>query len=119
MDKIFLALQRRYPNIKLGDYELVLSPYNNQYTVTKWLLNETAPTSSEIYSLISQDETNFKWAVIREKRNGLLEKSDWTALSDVNIANKVEWEEYRQQLRDITTAFPRPEDVVWPTPPAQ
>lgn len=118
MDKILLALQRRYPNIKAGDYEFVLSPYNNQYIVTKWLLNDAPPSSSEIYNLLSQDETNFKWAVIREKRNRLLEQSDWTQSADSPV-NRQTWAEYRQKLRDITEAFPSPDNVVWPTPPSQ
>ena len=59
------------------------------------------------------------WESIRSLRNMMLAESDWTVLSDVPMADalKTAWINYRQQLRDITTTFTNPQDVVWPTPP--
>ena len=54
-----------------------------------------------------------------EKRDELLQKSDWTQNRDVQLDNDAEWQSYRQALRDITdNQDPYIEDIVWPTPPA-
>ncbi len=46
--------------------------------------------------------------LLREKRNCLLQESDWTQMSDVVLSNLDEWKTYRQALRDITkTSSPR------------
>lgn len=49
------------------------------------------------------------------KAKSLLFESDWTQLLDVNLANKTEWDVYRQALRAIAVA-PTVEPV-WPTKP--
>lgn len=53
---------------------------------------------------------------IRNKRNYLLDKSDWTQVDDSPV-DKIAWATYRQQLRDITLQTGFPTDVVWPTKP--
>ena len=40
---------------------------------------------------------------LREKRNNLLQKTDWMANSDVTMSD--DWKTYRQQLRDITNGL--------------
>ena len=42
-------------------------------------------------------------AELREKRNTLLSETDWTALGDVTMSDKMKL--YRQELRDITKTF--------------
>lgn len=37
---------------------------------------------------------------IKQKRNEKLQASDWTQMPDVNIPNKIDWANYRQDLRD-------------------
>lgn len=63
-----------------------------------------------------------KYALCRERRNGLLIASDWTQAVDAPIsdAKKAEWATYRQQLRDLLSNIDDVEyaDIVWPTPPA-
>tara|TARA_A100001035_G_scaffold44040_1_gene31045 strand:+ start:450 stop:743 length:294 start_codon:yes stop_codon:yes gene_type:complete len=58
------------------------------------------------------DDRNKAWAdgqadrdlaELREKRNNLLSETDWTALGDVNMSDKMKT--YRQELRDITKTF--------------
>ena len=58
------------------------------------------------------DDRNKAWAdgqadrdlaELREKRNTLLSETDWTALGDVTMSNKMKT--YRQELRDITKTF--------------
>ena len=60
-------------------------------------------------------------ADLRSKRDRLLSSCDWVMMSDSPIADKTNWETYRQSLRDITnglTTVANVEAVVWPTKPA-
>ena len=59
-------------------------------------------------------------ADLRQRRNSLIASSDWVMMSDSPIADKTEWETYRQALRDITNGLTTVEDVnavTWPTKP--
>lgn len=60
---------------------------------------------------------------VRSKRNELLADSDWTQMPDspLNDTQRTAWQQYRQQLRDITDEYPEPtslDDIQWPTPPS-
>ncbi len=54
---------------------------------------------------------------VRQHRNKLLAKTDWSALSDVTMS--AEMTTYRQALRDITSHanWPNLEAADWPTKP--
>tara|TARA_Y100001958_G_scaffold89599_1_gene60975 strand:- start:202 stop:441 length:240 start_codon:yes stop_codon:yes gene_type:complete len=54
---------------------------------------------------LSKSET--KLLMLRNVRNQLLEKSDWTQINDSQLSTdkKTEWQKYRQELRDITKKF--------------
>tara|TARA_Y100000114_G_scaffold42116_1_gene37505 strand:+ start:256 stop:690 length:435 start_codon:yes stop_codon:yes gene_type:complete len=56
-----------------------------------------------------------EWTRVRNKRNGLLEDTDWRASSDLTLSN--DWKTYRQALRDITTQAD-PYNISWPTEPS-
>ena len=56
------------------------------------------------------------WDSIRAKRDQLLKDSDWSVLPDAPTRKK-QWMEYRAKLRQITTTFSAPGDVIWPTKP--
>jgi hypothetical protein len=56
------------------------------------------------------------WEIIRQKRNRILSQSDYTQMPDWP-GNKIVWATYRQALRDITTSFSDPNEVVWPKAP--
>ena len=60
-----------------------------------------------------------KWANIRNFRNKDLASSDWTILDDSPLASskKLEWQVYRQKLRDIPKDNDDPDDINWPTKP--
>ena len=62
---------------------------------------------------------NLSWSSIQEARNFLLKQCDWTQLADVVMSdeNKEKWVSYRKQLRDITSNFTNPDQVIWPIPP--
>jgi hypothetical protein len=54
----------------------------------------------------------------RSTRNSLLAETDWTAMSDVTMADNMKT--YRQALRDLPTHsnWPNLEDADWPTKPS-
>lgn len=52
---------------------------------------------------------------IRSRRDGLMQETDWMALSDNTVAS--DWATYRQALRDITGQSGFPYEITWPTKP--
>ena len=60
-----------------------------------------------------------KWVDIRRYRNEDLASSDWTILDDSPLASskKLEWQVYRQKLRDIPKDNDDPDNIEWPTKP--
>jgi hypothetical protein len=72
-----------------------------------------AKTEQEI-----QEENEYKWIEIRNKRNRLLFECDWTQLPDSPLSEdkRLEWKTYRQELRDITN-YTSPDEVIWPNEP--
>jgi hypothetical protein len=72
-----------------------------------------AKTEEEI-----QQENEYKWIEIRNKRNRLLFECDWTQLPDSPLSEekRQEWRIYRQELRDITN-YTSPDEVIWPNEP--
>jgi hypothetical protein len=56
------------------------------------------------------------WDAIRAKRDGELSRTDYTQMPDWP-GDKTIWATYRQKLRDITTDFSSPEEVIWPNRP--
>lgn len=60
-----------------------------------------------------------KLDVIRKMRNKLLIASDWTQLPDAPLTNdqKIAWQQYRQQLRDLPATFDENSSLIWPTKP--
>lgn len=69
------------------------------------------------YMIQPSDEQ--KWEGIKSQRNTLLASCDWTQLPDVPLttSQKIEWQIYRQSLRDITDTYANPDDVIFPTEP--
>ena len=59
------------------------------------------------------------WERIRKKRNDLLASCDWTQVIDSPLSDdqKALWSSYRQILRDITSIYSSPSDVIWPDRP--
>ena len=55
-----------------------------------------------------------QWQELRDVRDGLLMKSDWTQLSDVTLDNKAAWATYRQALRDLPANTADPGNPIWP-----
>ena len=63
--------------------------------------------------------TEYKWVLIREKRNELVKEVDWTQGTDVDLdkTKQLEFMAYRQELRNLPQTYDDPDDVVWPDKP--
>ena len=56
---------------------------------------------------------------VRSRRDSLLAECDWVVIMHTEKGTNIpmEWEVYRQALRDITSQEGFPFNVTWPTPP--
>ena len=104
-------------------------------TVNMWDPSQVVPVSDEKHpdygktgqevdgkekcpdSLVEEYKLKNHWAQIREYRDKLLVKSDWSQGSDVPSTLKTKWATYRQSLRDVPSVS-SPDKVVWPTAPS-
>lgn len=97
------------------------SIFADDYNTLNWTEQNTIPkpTEAEIRAYDVEVSLELRWDVVREKRNGLLQDSDWTQLVDcpLNAEQVTAWATYRQQLRNIPQQGVEPENVVWPTKP--
>lgn len=92
-----------------GPYEV--PEYNSEYQRLFW----NSETLEYIVEDISYEEL---WSRVREERNRRLAECDWTMAADApESLNFREWEMYRQRLRDITSFYNNPKDVIWPISP--
>lgn len=89
---------------------------------------DDSPGENETFkSFSSQDDfwngedwespTSVKAERVRSIRNGLLQETDYIMLPDYPLQDKTQWENYRQQLRDITEQAGFPDNVVYPIKP--
>jgi len=53
---------------------------------------------------------------VRAERDRLLTDTDWTQVADAPVVS-LEWQPYRQGLRDVPQQSGFPDSVTWPTPP--
>lgn len=71
---------------------------------------------AELISKYEEVKRSFWTPDLVEKRNNLLQETDWRFRSDQTPSQ--EWIDYCQALRDITDTFdPFIEDIIWPTKP--
>ena len=101
-------------------YRLTQSPPPHEFV--EWVDNnpDPQPTQAELEAAWAEIADDIAWLPVRDKRNGLLRKSDWTAVTDTALseADQTDWEDYRQALRDIPQTYSDdPENVVWPEAP--
>ena len=66
---------------------------------------------------IEQKEIEGAWVRLRNRRNKLLDGSDWTQVPDAP-ADAAAWATYRQALRELPANTIDPRNPVWPTPPS-
>ncbi|MHA1303793.1 MAG: tail fiber assembly protein [Candidatus Heimdallarchaeaceae archaeon] len=62
-------------------------------------------------------KVNITWEEVRQQRDSLLRKTDWTQLADAPLTaeEKEQHRVYRQVLRDIPQQYQNAEDAVFPT----
>lgn len=65
---------------------------------------------------IRQEEIDRAMIMLRRKRDSMLERCDWTQVSDAPV-DQAAWAVYRQQLRDLPANTEDPRVVEWPTEP--
>lgn len=84
------------------------SDYVFDYSLKKW-----------IDAFSPEEKNKIESEKVINKRNFLLEKSDWTQIPNnpLTIEKQEEWAVYRQQLRDITNQPGYPFNVDWPIKP--
>ena len=61
-------------------------------------------------------KNDWQWWEIRNERNRIIAHTDWTQNNDVPNSTKTKWQNYRQELRDITKQAD-PFNITWPTEP--
>ena len=96
-------------------YDIHLKPLNGVQTVSEEVLQNTLKESKKT---VAQN-------IVRKQRQSLLIQTDWMVLPDTTIANKPEWIQYRQELRDIISDNPdlsldengKVINVTWPEKP--
>ena len=79
---------------------------------------DTMPTQSDLETKVNVKVNNERWDIIRKERNRELSETDWivTKLYELGDPVPIEWKEYRQRLRDITTQDIN--NITWPTKPS-
>ena len=80
------------------------------------------PSQASLEAELATLQAAHPWSIVRGKRDGLLRKSDWTAVTDSALGGgeQIDWEEHRQDLRDIPQTYSADvESVVWPDAPEE
>ena len=95
-----------------------------------WIEGYYIPEQYKVIDGVAQSytrpyEAGTNEVIIRQRRNELLENSDWTQVPDSPLtdAKKAEWVTYRQQLRDMMSSYTDSEsntiqNITFPTPPS-
>ena len=109
VDIIMDAINALVPNAQYNIY--------GDFSGLQWLDSRTAPKEADVKKkydeIIAEEPLN----QLRDVRNQILAKSDWTQNRDVTLSNDADWKTYRQALRDITKTYKTLEDVKWPEKP--
>jgi hypothetical protein len=93
------------------NYEEGVPQLSGSVYIQTWIITDSS--EDEINTKIDE-----KWGEVREMRNLLLQQSDWTQFQDSPITGSklIEWQTYRQQLRELTSQT-NPFNLSWPTRP--
>ena len=112
----FIQIQKEDGSIEYvnANYdEMVLNTIENNAPIPEDIAQLT---SEELENLILESHKNF----VRQERDRRLAESDWTQTIDSPLSEekKVEWQTYRQLLRDIVSIITNTTDIInWPTKP--
>ena len=105
-----------YKNVK-ADEDYV----EGSYSTDNYIIVDGEPVAKEA-TVISEQNKKQAQIDLTAQRNSLLQGSDWTQVIDnpLTDAKKIEWQTYRQTLRDLPTAYTdieSIEEVIFPTKP--
>jgi len=84
--------------------------------MVQWLDDRPEPTQAEIDAAWPEAERAEKAKEVRRERDRFLTASDWTQVADSSV-DSLEWQPYRQALRDVPQQAGFPDSVDWPVPP--
>lgn len=113
---------------ELGWYEVTYpevdyDPDTQMKVVTGYVVDSESVTAVESVVQLP-DRSEVVMAEIRSFRDAYLRETDWTQLADtlskMSAEKIVEWQDYRQSLRDMPQTYAsatKLSDVVWPTRP--
>lgn len=87
--------------------------YTTEWVKGEDLIYREVVVSSEVDEV---SKAEHEAEVIRAERDRLLVESDWTQLQDAGLdqSNVVDWQLYRQALRDVPQQAGFPGEVTWP-----
>ena len=90
-----------YKNVKAGEGYV-----EGSYSTDNYIIVDGEPVAKEA-TVISEQNKKQAQIDLTAQRNSLLQGSDWTQVIDnpLTDAKKIEWQTYRQTLRDLPTAF--------------
>ena len=81
--------------------------------------SQTPPSHQAIAAELEIMTQELPWNIVRAERDAMLRDSDKVMLSDYPMADKSEYEDYRQELRDIPESFASADLVEFPNEPSQ
>ena len=86
------------------------------------ILHDYFPDREQDFLTMDESEITDEqwWMVARWWRTALLNESDWSQVADNSLteAQRESWRQYREELRDITTSFTNPKEIVFPDLPS-
>lgn len=99
--------------------------YKTQYVKNQQILDKPPkPIGAFTFDYSSEcwvPDASEQLRLIRQKRDDLLARSDWTdtysAPARLGAEKYNKWQQYRQELRDVTSQ-PNLYDIAWPVPPS-
>jgi hypothetical protein len=77
------------------------------------------PSQESLEDALAELQAEVPWEHVRSRRDGLLDDSDHVLMPDYPMADKSDWEDYRQALRDVPQQDVLPDEVIWPDIPEE
>jgi hypothetical protein len=102
-----------YPKHVISGWQIVEATLPADYAPGKYSFS--AGVFSPIPFSATPEEHSAKATEVREARNLLIAKTDWTQCADVSAVVKAKWAPYRAALRDVPQQAGFPFSVIWPT----
>ena len=80
---------------------------------------DTSITWTQVKSKVTEVKEEYNLLFLRQKRDLLLQQTDWTQMADSSLTDsvKAEWVTYRTALKDITKTYKTLDTVKWPEKP--